>query len=272
MLAPLAAVRRDVEVRELQSALAPRAHEGDLGVVRDERRHEVGWGDRDAVLCAEDRVQPVLALHREAFRSALEPAHRRLVAEVPAPVPLQQVAADGPHRAELERRGVAQRLAQDRHSARERLGGLELDERRERADAQTLSLFAGPATQALDAGEIDEELRLLEPVLHEPEEVRAAGERGRAVPQQAQPVGQRARADVRERVQSRTPASASASRTRARVSGECRTRAPLAFATAFAMAAAVGMIGGSPRPFAPRLFARRSGLPTNFTTIFGTSL
>src|SRR5207247_10813003 len=94
-----------------------------------------------------------------------------------------------------------------------------------------------------------------------------------AVAPPAECLRERARARVGERVHARAPAIASASRTRARVSGACRTRAPVAFATAFAIAAAVGMIGGSPRPLTPRLFARRSGRSTNLTVIFaGTSL
>src|SRR5207247_9304791 len=207
------------------------------------------------------------------LRPALQPARRRLVAEVPAAVALQEVAADRPHRPQLQRRRVAERFAEDRHRAMELLRLLELDERRERADAQALPLRSRPATQALDAGEVDEELGPGEPVLHEPEEIGAPGERRGPAAQQAQAVRQGARPDVRERVQSRIPASASASSTRARVSGECRTRAPVAFATAFAMAAAVGMIGGSPRPLTPRLFALRSGRSTNLTVIFaGTSL
>ena len=47
---------------------------------------------------------------------------------------------------------------------------------------------------------------------------------------------------------------------------------PSAFDTAFAIAPAVGMIGGSPRPFAPMLFASVSGTSTKRTTILGTSL
>ena len=43
----------------------------------------------------------------------------------------------------------------------------------------------------------------------------------------------------------------------------------MAFATAFATAAAVGMIGGSPSPFAPRLLALRSGRSVKRTTISG---
>ena len=50
--------------------------------------------------------------------------------------------------------------------------------------------------------------------------------------------------------------------TLAGVIGSDVTRTPIAFATAFATAAGVGMIGGSPTPFAPRLFAIGSGLLT----------
>src|SRR5207237_1882949 len=125
---------------------------------------------------------------------------------------------------------------------------------------------------ALYASDINERFGPREPVLQEAEKVGPAGERHRAVAEHTQRLGERARPGVGERVHERAPPMASASSTRARVSGACRTRAPVAFATAFAMAAAVGMIGGSPRAFAHRLFALRSGRSTNLTVIFaGTS-
>src|SRR5205823_1453279 len=149
----------------------------------------------------------------------------------------------------------------------------ELDQRGERADPKTAALRMRPAAQTFDAGEVDERVGPREPVLHEAEKIGSASERHRAVAQHAQRLRERARPSVGERIHERAPAIASASSTRARVSGACRTRAPVAFATAFAIAAAVGMIGGSPRPLTPRLLALRSGRPTNLTVIFaGTSL
>src|SRR4029079_16722379 len=195
---------------------------------------------------------------REAAVAALEPADGPLVAEVPAAIALQKIAAHRPHRAQLHGRRVAERFAEDRHGLRERVARLELDERRQRADAETAALSVRPTAQAFDACEVDERLRPREAVLHQADEVRPAGERDRAVAQHAERFGERARASVRKRVHDRARAMASASRTRARVRGACRTRAPVAFATAFAMAAAVGMIGGSPNPLTPGVFALRS--------------
>src|SRR5213082_201276 len=249
-----------------------RAGERDLRVVGEERGHEIGRRHDHALLCTDDRVVAILTVDGEAAAAALEPADRALVAEIPAPIPLQQVPADGAHRAQLHRRRVRQRLAQDRHGLRECIARLELDEGGERADAETPTFPVRPTPQALDVGEVDERGRTGETVLHEADEVRASGERNRAVAQHPERFGERARARIRERVQPRASAMASASSTRARVRGACRTRAPVAFATAFAIAAAVGMIGGSPSPLMPRLFALRSGRSTNLTVIFaGTS-
>src|SRR6185503_5289429 len=98
----------------------------------------------------------------------------------------------------------------------------------------------------------------------ETDEIRPASERDGAVLQQLERFAERARFRVREQTHRTT---ASASSTRAGVIGTWRRRTPIAFATA----AAVGMIGGSPSPFAPRLFARRSGRSVKRTTISGTS-
>src|SRR5205085_2112570 len=131
----------------------------------------------------------------------------------PAPIPLQQVPADGAHRAQLHGRRIPQRLAQDRHGLRECIARLELDERGERADAETPTFPVRPTPQALDAGEVDERGRTGETVLHEADEVRASGERNRAVAQHPERFDERARARVRERVQPRASAMASASST-----------------------------------------------------------
>src|SRR2546430_322187 len=80
--------RRDEEVRELHVPPAPRAREGDLGVIGDERRDEIRGRDHHAFARADDRVVAILAIDREAAGPALEPARRALVTEVPAAVPL----------------------------------------------------------------------------------------------------------------------------------------------------------------------------------------
>src|SRR4029077_8671555 len=97
------------------------------------------------------------------------------------------------------------------------------------------------------------------------EEVRAAGHHRRAAARELERLGHRLGPRVRARLHWRL----SASRTRFRVIGAVRTRTPIAFATALPTAAGSGMIGGSPRPFAPMLFAFASGSSMNPTGIFG---
>src|SRR5688572_29993837 len=126
-----------------------------------------------------------------------------------------------------------------------------------------------PATEALDAGQVDKCVGRREAVPDQTDEIGAARDGDRPVLQELQRLAERARLRVREEAHRTT---ASASSTRAGVIGTWRSRTPMAFATAFATAAAVGMIGGSPSPFAPRLLARRSGRSLNFTTISGTSI
>src|SRR5207244_2077261 len=101
VLSALTTVWRDEEVGELHAALAARARQRDLRVVRDQRRYQIRGRDHRAFACADDRVVAVLTIDREAPRATFEPAHRPLVAEVPAAVALQQVSADRAHRAKL---------------------------------------------------------------------------------------------------------------------------------------------------------------------------
>jgi len=63
---------------------------------------------------ADDRVVAVLAIDGEAALPALEPALHALIAEVPAAIALQEVAADRSHVPDLRRRRVAQRFGNDR--------------------------------------------------------------------------------------------------------------------------------------------------------------
>ena len=99
MLAPVASTRGHEEVAQLHLPRAARAREGDLGVVREKRGDEIRRRHDDAVLRTDDRVIPILAVDRETAVAALEPANRALVAEIPAPVALQEIPADGAHRA-----------------------------------------------------------------------------------------------------------------------------------------------------------------------------
>ena len=53
--------------------------------------------------------------------------------------------------------------------------------------------------------------------------------------------------------------------------GSERISAPVASRIAFAIAAATGMIGGSPSPFEPRFVSCASGMSISSLTISGTS-
>jgi hypothetical protein len=261
-------LRRAVQVGERDGPPPARALEQHRRVVGDERRGEVRGSDGDALLRAEDRVAPAVPVHGEAADAALQPAGVGLVAEVRAAVALQEVPADGPHRAQLHGRRGAQGLGHDGQERGELRRGLELDERYERADAQPAALRARPPVQRLDAADVHDPLRRGDPGLHQAEEVGPAGEHGRATPGERERLAERGGLGVGERPHRR---SSSASSSRWRVIGAVRTRTPVAFATAFAIAAGSGMIGGSPSPFAPMLFAFVSGSSAKRTVIFGMS-
>ena len=62
-----------------------------------------------------------------------------------------------------------------------------------------------------------------------------------------------------------------ASHTRSGVIGSCRTRAPMTFAIAFAIAPAVGTHGGSPTPFEPFGPAFGVSVSIHATSICGAS-
>ena len=92
-----------------------RTQQLDLGVERGERNGRVGGVHRDAVVGpAEDRVPLVEAVERRAAgaRLALVAGATAPVAEIGAAGPLQQVAADRRHVADLRRGAGEQRLAQ----------------------------------------------------------------------------------------------------------------------------------------------------------------
>ena len=110
---------------------------------------------------------------READVAAVQPA-RELEPPVPAARRLAEVAADRPHRAELRRGGLRARLAQRGGDLRV---DLELGERRAGADPRAVD----PARHRV--GQVDERVRVDDPVAEERDEVGAAGERDRAVPE-----------------------------------------------------------------------------------------
>src|SRR5207245_8369524 len=110
------------------------------------------------------------------------------------------------------------------------------------------------AAQLLDALDVDQALGRGHVVLHEREQVGAAGQGRGVVPGAAEETDRlllRGGARVLESAhQARLPSSAA--RTRLGVSGMWGTRTPMALATALEMQAPGEITGGSPRPTTPR--------------------
>ena len=201
---------------------------------------------------AEDRVVLVLALDGEAPRAALLQAVELLVAEIPAARPLHDVAADGAHVPNLRRADFIRRGGQRREqlSCRRVLG--EIGELDGRADPEPA--VAG-RNRRIEVLEIDDPLGRDDVVLHQAEEVHAAGHR-----QEAATLG-RERGDrlflvrgidVGEGFQFVPPARSSSAISLSGVIGMLRIVAPVALRTALAIAAAVATAGGSPIPITPR--------------------
>ena len=111
---------------------------------------------------------------RVAAVAAVQPA-RELEPPVPAARRLEEVPADRAHRAQLRRRREPARLAQ---RVRHLRVGLELGERRARADPRAVDRRAARRPRgATSVSACDE------PVAHQRDELRPAGERDRAVPE-----------------------------------------------------------------------------------------
>ena len=253
--------RPAVELEQRQLALAVgRAHD-DGGAARRERRREVGGVRGDAVPLLEV-VLAVVADLGVAGVAAAEPARPLLAAVVPAARVLAEVAA---HRALVaqERRGGEAGGRRHGRVRREQLGAGELGERRRRADPHAVAVGRDPAEPGVL--QVDEQRRRADAAVDLAREVGAAGEHGGAV------AASGARAPRRPIAGSRVRAHASASSTRSRVSGSAAARRPVACANAFAIAAAVGTIGGSPSPFEPTFGRFASGTFGKSITISGTS-
>ena len=190
------------------------------------------------------RLEVVLAVLADlgiAGVAAAEPARPLLAAVVPAARVLAEVAADGALVAQ-ERRGG--------EPGRGRDGRVRRDESTSATSASVVvAPIRSPSSVGLDPAEarglqVDEERRRADAAVDLPREVGAAGEHGGAVPASSSSASS---TDAGPCV----GAHASASSTRSGVSGSAFARRPVACANAFAIAAAVGTIGGSPRPFEP---------------------
>ena len=211
---------------------------------------------RGAEVVGEDRVLPVLAVAGVAAVAAVQPAR---VPEPPVPAAgrLEQVAADRAHVPELRRGGgrqppAARRGARSpRPRARERRPGADHGRRRRRAAGgreRSTSVSASRSGRP--------ELR---------HDLRPAREQHGAGPTRS-PTLRRPRRRPSPGPTCGSPtcpfrrASARALSISSRVIGSERISAPVASRIAFAIAAATGMIGGSPSPFEPRFVSCASGM------------
>src|ERR1700735_1980427 len=116
---------------------------------------------------------------------------------------------------------------------------------------------------------VHEQSRAGDVVFHLAEDVDAARQEASLISGQRDSAIDAVRGGVLERLHAVVPTFLtlpSAASTRAGVMGRLLTRTPMALATALAIAAAVGMVAGSPMPITPR-----SGMSIKITSISGTS-
>ena len=211
--------------------------------------------DDVARAAAEDGVVLVLAIHGEAPRAPLLEARELLVAEVPAPRALREVAAYRPGVANLRRADFLGGL-HERGVLLRGLGVLdELDERDGRADAQPA--VGRCRDRLVEVLHVHQPVGLGDVVFHQAEKVHPAGDRQDLAPLRAERGDRfllRRSIDISKRFHS-VPLAFSCSMAASTVSGvigRFLTRAPVAFETALATAAAVEIVGGSPSPTTPR--------------------
>jgi hypothetical protein len=245
----------DEEVEDRDGA---RGVAGDLdGGVEGEQGGGEGAGvDDEAGAAAEDRVVFVLAGDGEAGVAALLEAHELGAAVVPAARALEEVAAEGGEVADAGGGGRAGGLAED---GVEVVAGGELGEGDEGAELEGALRVGVDGAEAGDVGEVAEFDELgggVEALLDAVEEVDAAGAEAaglglleHAFAGGAEGLG----ADEGEGVHGHP--ALRAARTRSGVRGRLRTGVPRALKTAPAIAAAVGIVAGSPMPMAPVLLA-----------------
>ena len=163
------------------SSRSARAANLDLGVECCECDAHVGWIGRNAMVArAKDRVNAIGAFARRASRARLPLVAGREpdVGEIVAARPLQQVATDGGHVAQLWRRAGDERLREQRVPVTNDGMVGEIAVAHQRADPYP------PVGRRLDVVErqvsdVDESRRLLDVALHQVEQVRASGEAAR---------------------------------------------------------------------------------------------
>ena len=143
-------VRHLEELAGIDLARAVRSDDAEASAVGDHRHREARRMNDVAGAIAEDRVELVLAFHREAARAALLQAVELFVAEVPAARPLHDVAADRAHVADLRRADAfGRRDERGKQLSRRRMLG-KIDDLRRRADAQSAIRRRDRLIEALD--------------------------------------------------------------------------------------------------------------------------
>ena len=154
-------------------------------------------------------IGAVVAGQRKALPAAALETWELRVAEVPAPGPLAEVTAHRAHRADLRGGHRARGLRQRGEAPSNPRVPLEIDQGHRRANAQAAIWQLGDPSELRDALDVDEHLGHRhagpgDPVLHETQQVGAAGQNLRQCPvlgERAHRVGDGRRVHVGERGQ-----------------------------------------------------------------------
>src|SRR5579859_6730765 len=129
----------------------------------------------DARTLIEDGGVLIFAVAGVALRATFEPAVEG-AAEVPTARALEQIAADGRHRAQLGSRGVADGPRQERQARRDLGVALDVSKRRERADVERAAGVEAEIAQRTRGLEIEETRGSGKARFHQRQEVGAASE------------------------------------------------------------------------------------------------
>ena len=238
-------------------ALAVRAEDAHASAGGDERGRDAGGRDEvRRTVVAEDGVIAVVTIGDQRLAALLVFGQQaEAVAEIPAARALAEVAAHGRHVADLRAGGVFGDGGERRVVLADVGVVGEVGDASQRADAQPGARVVADAVQTGDRLDVDQALGGDDVVLHEREQVGAAGE------QFGSPQFWREQSDgllfgfgsgVFEGLHAAPPFFSSAARTRSGVRGRKGTRTPMALATALEMAAPGEITGGSPSPMTPR--------------------
>src|SRR5260221_8278651 len=237
------------------------------GVERSENRGEAGHHRADAGIAGEQTVVTVLAGARIAEVAVFLEANRVAMAEIPAARMLREITADGGDVADLLRGDFGCGFVQAGKNFFNFCVVFDLRDGDERTDRPEIF----PMLDFIQAGQrldVHQNVRADEIFLEQPKQVVAAGKVGAVAGNQFAGAGGRVRGGVFKNFHALTGGGTlpRAARIFAGVMGRLETRTPIALATAFAIAPAVGTVAGSPMPMTPR-----SGMLIKTTSMSGTS-